>query len=225
MTPSPSPIHAVLFDLDGTLVDNMSFHIDAWIAIGRELGQELTRERILREFSGRKNEELLPMVVGRALEREELARLAARKEALYRELYTPHIALVAGALEFLDRLDANNIAYGIASAAPAENRAFVLDRFALSSRMQAIVGAEEVTRGKPAPDLFLEAARRLGASPSYTWVFEDAVGGVRAGRAAGMRVCGVTTAESHEALMAAGALTTIPDFRQLPELITADLRH
>jgi HAD superfamily hydrolase (TIGR01509 family) len=223
MTSTPGPFNAVLFDLDGTLVDNMSYHIDAWIEIGRELGKELSRGQIMREFSGRKNEELLPMVAGRALAAAELAQLAARKESLYRKLFAPHLALVAGALELLDQLDARGVAYGIASAAPSDNRAFVLDRFGLSARMKTIVGAEEVTRGKPAPDLFLEAARRMGASPGNTLVFEDAVGGVQAGLAAGMQVCGVTTAESPEALVAAGAFATIRDFRELPHTLKKSL--
>jgi len=216
-------IRAVLFDLDGTLVDNMSFHIDAWIEMGRSLGRELTREHILREFSGRKNEELLPKVAGRALDSIELERLAEQKEARYRELYTPHLRLLDGVEALLDQLAKHGVAVGIASAAPRKNRDFVLNGLGLTSRMGTIVGAEEVTRGKPAPDLFLEAARRLGCDPSSTLVFEDAVLGVEAGRAAGMSVCGVTTSEPGETLRAAGAQATVADFTELPDELRARL--
>lgn len=211
----PLPIHAVLFDLDGTLVDNMSFHIAAWIETGRVLGRELTREQILG-FAGRKNEEILPVVLGRALHPEELARFADQKEARYRDLYAGQIQLHAGADSFVNELLARGVACGIASAAPRANRKLVLDATQLAGRMRAIVGAEEVKHGKPAPDLFVEAARRLGANPANTLVFEDAIAGVEAGCAAGMRVCGITTSEPADKLIAAGALAALPDFRAIP---------
>jgi beta-phosphoglucomutase family hydrolase len=214
-------IRAVLFDLDGTLVDNMKAHIEAWIVVGRKLGRELTSEEILRDFSGRKNEEILPKVAGRPLTPAELEALAEEKEALYRELYAPDLRLLDGAAALLDELATHGVACGIASAAPRKNRDFVLNGLGLRSRMGAIVGAEEVTRGKPAPDLFLEAARRLGCEPHATLVFEDAVLGVQAGRAAGMTVCAVTTSESSEVLAAAGAQLTIADFTQLPRELRA----
>ena len=213
------PIHAVLFDLDGTLVDNMPFHTSAWLETGRLLNVALTREQILG-FAGRKNEEILPVILGRPLHPEELTRFAEQKEARYRELYTGHIQLLAGADSLLDELSARGIAIAIASAAPHANRKLVLEATGLAARMGAVVGAEEVERGKPAPDLFLEAARRLGADPAHTLVFEDAISGVQAGIAAGMRVCGITTSEPAEKLIAAGALAAIPDFRALPAELT-----
>lgn len=215
-----SPIHAILFDLDGTLVDNMRFHTAAWIETGRTLGRELTPEQILA-FAGRKNEEILPIIMGRPLDPEELARFANQKEARYRELYSAHVQLHAGADQLIDDLIARGIRCGIASAAPRDNRAFVLGATNLATRMGAIVGAEEVVRGKPAPDLFLEAARRLGATPANTLVFEDAVSGVRAGIAAGMRVCGITTSEPGDTLLAAGAIAAIADFHAVPPEIMA----
>ena len=219
-----APVRAVLFDLDGTLIDNMQFHIAAWIETGRELGCELTAEQVMRDFAGRRNEEILPVVAGRPLTAQEIARLAHEKEARYRALYAPHLALHAGADELLLQLQAAGIAIGIASAAPRDNRELVLGALGLWSRLGAVVGAEEVARGKPAPDLFLEAARRLAIAPEHTLVFEDARLGVQAARAAGMRVCGITTGEPAEALLAAGALAACSDFTQLPEAIAALLR-
>lgn len=210
-------IRAVLFDLDGTMVDNMQYHVDAWIEMGRKLGHELTREYILREFSGRKNEELFPLVLGRPLDASEFRQLSEEKEARYRELFAPHVRLLDGLEAFLDLLAARSIAVGIATAAPTKNRNFVLERSGLAARISVVVGAEQVERGKPAPDLFLAAARQLGSEPGATLVFEDAVLGVQAGRAAGMSVCGVTTGEPAEVLLAAGAHFTIRDFTQPPE--------
>ena len=209
-------IRCVLFDLDGTMVDNMRYHVDAWIEMGKKLGHELTREHIQREFSGRKNEELFPPLVGRALDVAELRELSEEKEARYRELFAPHVRLLAGLEAFLEELAARGIAVGIATAAPTKNRDFVLERSGLAARIPVVVGAEQVARGKPAPDLFLAAAQQLGCEPSGTLVFEDAVLGVQAGRAAGMRVCGVTTGEPAEVLLAAGAHFTVRDFTELP---------
>ncbi len=213
----PDVIRAVLFDLDGTMVDNMSYHVDAWIEMGKKLGRELTREYIQREFAGRKNEELFPLVVGRALDAAEIDQLSEEKEARYRELFAPHVRLLGGLDAFLDLLAARGIAVGIATAAPAKNRRLVLERSGLAARISVVVGAEQVERGKPAPDLFLAAAQQLGCEPSVTLVFEDAVLGVQAGCAAGMLVCGVTTSEPAEALFAAGAQFTIRDFAELPQ--------
>jgi HAD superfamily hydrolase (TIGR01509 family) len=135
-------------------------------------------------------------------------------------LYGPRLRLLDGADALLDRLRARGIACGIASAAPNANRAFVLDGLGLRARVGAIVGGEEVARGKPAPDLFLEGARRLAVAVEKVLVFEDAVLGVQAARAAGMRVCGITTAESAQSLAAAGAFATAANFRMLPEPVT-----
>jgi beta-phosphoglucomutase len=220
MPTDTTPIHAVLFDLDGTLVDNMRYHTAAWIETGRVLGRELKPEQIMG-FGGRKNEEILPEVAGRALSDGELAALADQKEARYRELYAPHLQLHTGAAAFLDALEQRGVVCAIASAAPRDNRTFVLGGTGLATRMRAIVGAEEVERGKPAPDLFLEAARRIGIDPRHALVFEDAVSGVQAGIAAGMRVCGVTTGEPAAKLTAAGALAAIPDFLGVPAALTA----
>lgn len=216
---SDHPVRAVLFDLDGTLVDNMPYHIAAWIEVGRELGSELTHEQVMRNFAGRRNEEILPMVAGRALPPAEIEQWAAKKEALYRKLYSPHLALIAGADAFLESLASRGIACAVASAAPLDNRRFVLDGLQLWKRFGAVVGAEEVAHGKPAPDLFLEAARRLAVAPDLTLVFEDARLGVEAARAAGMRVAGITTGEPAQALLEAGALATSSSFLDLSDRV------
>jgi beta-phosphoglucomutase len=212
-------IRSVLFDLDGTMVDNMRYHVNAWIEMGKKLGHELSREYIQREFSGRKNEELFPLLVGRGLDAAEIRQLSEEKEARYRELFAPHVRLLDGLEAFLEQLAVRGIAVGIATAAPAENRDLVLERSGLAARIAVVVGAEQVERGKPAPDLFLAAAQQLGCAPSATLVFEDAVLGVQAGRAAGMRVCGVTTSEPSEVLLAAGAHFTIRNFTEVPETL------
>ncbi len=214
-------IRAVLFDLDGTLVDNMPFHIEAWIETARALGREITAATVMRDFAGRRNEEILPALLGRAMSPAEVGAIADTKESRYRELYAPHVTPVRGTVALLDDLAAHGVLVGIASAAPKPNRDFVLDRLGLRDRFRVIVGAEEVSRGKPEPDLFLLGAARLGVDPGAVLVFEDAHLGVQAAVAAGMIACGVTTGEPAAVLAAAGAMTTAPDLAGIPEALRA----
>ncbi len=212
---------AAVFDLDGTLVDNISHHLEAWVALARSEGVELTRERFARELSGKKTDETLPLLLGRALDGGEVARLAARKEAHYRTLYAPHLAFVPGAEALVRGLRARGAKVAIASAAPPENRAFVLEGLGAAGLFDAVVGAEDAPRGKPFPDLFLAAARALGVPPERCVAFEDAPLGVLAARAAAMRVVGLTTTSASDELLAAGAEWALPDFERLPADLAA----
>lgn len=215
MSTTPQVLAAV-FDMDGTLVDNMRFHSEAWVAISRRLGVEATAERFEREFAGQKNEEIFPTLLGRAVPPEELERLADEKESHYRKLYAPHLALHRGADGFLQRLRAAGVKLAVATAAPQGNRTLVLDGLGIRGWFGRIVGAEEVTRGKPAPDIFLAAARALGVEPGACVAFEDAVNGVRSAKAAGMLTVGITTTTPAEVLREAGAHWAVPDFDALP---------
>jgi beta-phosphoglucomutase len=212
----PSPLRAAIFDMDGTLVDNMAFHNQAWEILSARLDVPMSAERFQRDFAGKKNEEILPELLGRPLPPAELQRLAGDKESLYRERYRPHLALTRGADAFLGALRERGVRLALATAAPRDNRDFVLDGLRLRAAFERVVGAEEVTRGKPAPDMFLLAAAGLGVPPEACVVFEDAANGVRAGIAAGMTVAGITTASSAEELLAAGASFTSADFASLP---------
>jgi beta-phosphoglucomutase family hydrolase len=213
----PSRLRAAIFDLDGTLVDNMRFHGQAWGAMSRSLGLDVPVERFEREFAGRRNEEIFPALLGRPVPPEELSRLAEQKESHYRALYAPHLQPLRGAREFLGRLRTAGLRLAVASAAPRANRAFVLDGLELRPFFSQVVGAEDVTRGKPAPDLFLAAARALEVEPAACVVFEDAVHGIHAARAAGMVAVGVTTLTPAEVLREAGAHWVAGDFSSLPE--------
>ena len=218
-----TPLLAAIFDMDGTLVDNMRFHSEAWVAFSQKRGIQASAERFEREFAGKKNEELLPLLLNRPVPPEELAQLAEEKETHYRRLYTPHLGLIRGAEAFIARLKAAKIRLAVATAAPPENRAFVLDGLNIRNTFERVVGAEEVTRGKPAPDMFLAAAKFLGIEPSACIVFEDAINGILAARAAGMAAVGITSTTPPELLRQAGAQWTAPDFASLPAELEARL--
>lgn len=210
-------LRGAIFDLDGTVVDNMRWHARAWIALVRAHGGDARSDAELESFvyakAGMKNEELIPMLLPGA---PDVAALSAEKEALYRELYAPSLSPLAGLLPFLDELQAGGVRLAVASAAPLANRDFVLDGLSLRARFQVIAGAEHVRRGKPAPDIFLEAARLLGVAPEDCIAFEDAVKGVEAAVAAGMPCAAVTTTASAGDLRRAGARWTAADFTGFP---------
>ncbi|MFL5320260.1 MAG: HAD family hydrolase [Myxococcaceae bacterium] len=210
------PFEAAVFDLDGTLVDNIRFHVQAWMELGERLGIPVTRERFEREFSGRKNDEIFPALLGRPVPPDELERLADEKESRYRELFRPHLKLLAGAEALIAALTAKGVKLAIASAAPRANRDFVLDGLELRGRFQAIIGSEDAKRGKPSPDLFLAAAAKLGVAPEKCIAFEDAELGVQAARAAGMTCAAVTTTATEEQLRHSGAQYVAADFATLP---------
>jgi beta-phosphoglucomutase len=225
MTQPSAPLRGVVFDMNGTLIDDIPFHFQAWRSLASELGVELSEE-MFQSFNGLKNEDILPKLMRPGMETsvppERVAQLIEQKEETYRKLYRPHLALMPGVRELLSRLKAGGVPIAIASSAPPENRAMVIDGLALRDHVAIVVAAEGLP-GKPAPDVFLEAARQLGVSPIDCLAFEDAVSGVQAAFRAGMLVGAVTTNNSAATLMAAGAAFAIRDFTSLPPDVAARL--
>jgi HAD superfamily hydrolase (TIGR01509 family) len=180
------------------------------------MGVEVPPRRFERELAGMKHGETFEAVLGRKLPEDEAKRLGERKDALYRQIYAPDLRLLPGARELIERLRAAGIRTAIATAAPRSNRDFALDGLGIRELFDAVVGEESAARGKPAPDLYLAAARALSVDPARCIAFEDAANGVRAARAAGMHVAAVTTTTPAEVLREAGAEFVIPDFAHLP---------
>jgi len=208
---------AAVFDLDGTLVDNMRYHGDAWLALARRLGASASREDFERRWAGKKADEIFGFLLGRTPSTEETVRLEDEKERTYRAAYRPLVAPVPGVHAFLDRLQAAGVRLALATAAPRENREMVLAALGLAQRFQVIAGPEgDDVRGKPAPDIYLAAARGLDLPPAACLAFEDAVNGVLSARAAGMEVAGVLTSATEAELAAAGARFFLHDYTALP---------
>ena len=212
-------IGGVVFDLDGTLVDNIAFHFEAFRTQAARLGLVMD-EDTFQSFNGLKNEDIFPRFLGRALTREEIAELSDEKEETYRALYRPKLIAHRGATELLDRLRAAGVKLAVASSAPPANRTMVLSGLGWDACFDAVVASEGL-RGKPAPDIFLAAAERLGVAPAACVAFEDAVNGIQAAAAAGMIVVGVTTNVPAATLTAAGASFTVADFVTFPAELDA----
>ncbi len=203
-----------VFDMDGTIVDNMAYHVRAWLETSRRLGLSVAAEVFERDTAGMKNDEIIPWLLGRAVSREELDRISLEKEEAYRRAYRPHLAPMPGFLAFLERLERAGRRRALATAAPPGNRDLVLGGLGL--RFDAVIGAEHAARGKPAPDIYLAAAKALGVAPAECVAFEDALNGVRSARAAGMDVVGIPTMVPGAALQEVGARWVMKDFTELP---------
>lgn len=211
MTPFPP---ALIFDMDGTLLDNMPYHILVWSAYLAELGAPVDPLAFHEQTAGKTNPEILRLFLGEDLSAEQAAAYADEKERRYRALYADEaIQPLPGLADFLAQAREQGARLALATSAGRENIAFVLGRLGLSGIFDAVVSAEDVTRGKPDPEAFLLAAQRLGMDPRGCLVFEDSVKGIQAAHAAGMRVVAVLTALGEdEARAMPGVVVTIRDY-------------
>lgn len=184
---------AFVFDMDGTIVDNMAFHTDSWITFFERRGQAIDADEFFRATAGRQGGEIIRSYLGAHLSDTEVAALNHEKESVYRELYAPHRKPVAGFEALVAQAKQHGVKLAVGTAAPPANVEFTLDGLDLRRHFDAIVGAADVARGKPHPDVFLKAAELCGVAPEHCIVFEDAPLGVEAARRAGMRCVVLTT--------------------------------
>ncbi|MDE3165921.1 MAG: HAD family phosphatase [Acidobacteriota bacterium] len=192
MNPQTVPVEALLFDMDGVLVDSNPLHRLAWEEFNRRYGLETT-EAMHQRMYGKRNDEIVADFFGASLPPGEVAARGRGKERLYRELAAPRIEemLVPGIREFLARY--HYLPTAVASNAEPDNVNFILDRAGLREFFHVAVDGHQVERPKPYPDIYLRAADLLGVPPAGCAVFEDSHSGAAAALAAGMRVIGVTT--------------------------------
>lgn len=190
----------VVFDLDGTLVDNIGLHIEAFVWFARRHGLEVPPPERRVELDGRRNSEVFPVLVGRPLEPAELEAFETEKENYYRQLSAGKLAPLSGLRRLLACLAARGIPVAVATSAPAENVRHTLDELGLRDQLTEVVRGDQVARGKPWPDVFVAAAARLGVPPSECLAFEDTPSGIAAARAAGMTCVAVTTGFPGDAL-------------------------
>jgi len=192
----------VIFDLDGVLVDTGWAHKQSWYDLAEKEDFSMSDDFFYKTF-GMRNDLIIPMLAGQGTPSEEVERLSLWKEERYRELIVEKLTLPLGVGELLGDLKVSGFLMAVGSSAPKANLDLVLERVKIRDYFDACVSGEEVVEGKPAPETFIKAARKLGLSPDCCVVVEDAVQGVEAGKAAGMLVVAVTTTRDRSALSAA----------------------
>jgi beta-phosphoglucomutase family hydrolase len=201
-------IEAVIFDMDGTMINNMPYHQKAWKEFCRRKGLELSSEEFKEKISGKKNNQIFEILFKRKLSPEEETELTEEKEQLYRDIYSSDIKEVTGLSQLIHKFKTMGIKLAVATTAPKKNRDFGLKKLNLSDFFNLILGDEHVENGKPDPEIYLLTAKELNVEPRNCLVFEDTPVGVESAKRAGMKVVGISTTHSSKELQEADLLIT-----------------
>lgn len=191
--------YAVIFDMDGVIIDSNPFHKISLRQFCEKYGYHLSDQELISKIYGRTNKDWIANLFG-ALSKEELSRYGEEKEALFREIYKNDISALRGLPEFLESLKENNIPIAIGTSAPRSNVDFVLASTGLEKYFSVILDESNVEQGKPNPEIYLKVAAKLGYEPSRCIVFEDSLSGVESAQRAGAKVVGVATTHSFDEL-------------------------
>ena len=201
--------------MDGTMVDNMMTHHRGWQMTLRQYGLDLSLPEVITTCHG-KNVEIIERLFPGRYTLEERERISFEKESWYRSIFLPELRLVAGLPDLLEAARAAGIPMGIGTAAPQANLNFVLDNLHIRHFFHTVLHADDVDRGKPAPDVFLKAAAQLGVEPADCVVFEDSPTGARTALNAGMKAFIITTTHAAEEFAEIpSVLRCVPDFTEL----------
>ena len=214
---------AVIWDMDGVIADTGPYHFKAWQEVFHIRGINFTEENFQRYF-GQRNDTIIRNVLGEDLSPSEVDAIAGEKERNYRQRVSRHIKPLPGAIKLLKSLSEHGFKVALASSAPMENIQLVTQGLGINNHFHSIVSGRDVSEGKPSPQGFLLAAKKLGISPQNCIIIEDAVAGVTAAKRAGMRCIAVTNTHPRESLTGADLVidtleaVSVTDLEQLIEI-------
>jgi beta-phosphoglucomutase-like phosphatase (HAD superfamily) len=208
-------IEALIFDMDGTMIDSMGHHAQSWEIFARQHGLSIEIDDLMRRTTGRTGAECMRELFQRDLGQDEAWALIAEKEQIYRELFGPVFAEVAGFTAFYAQALAHDLKLGVGTAGDQHNIAFAMSHLNLTPSPQAIVGGDEGHPGKPEPAIFLEVARQMNASAGGCIVFEDAPFGIEAARRAGMKAVAICSTHKPDQLAGPHVIATVRDYHEL----------
>ena len=201
--------------MDGTLVDNLAYHFKAFDAYIEREGFTLL-EPVTLKINGMHSNDIFPMLLGDEVVAEYgIDRLHHEKEAVYRDLYRPHIKPVEGVVELIKMAKAAGIKCAIGSSGCRENVEMIIEGLGLAELIDASISGSDVTHGKPHPEIFIKAYEALGLKAEECIVVEDAIIGIKAGLAAGCKCIAVTTTATAEVLTEEGASLCVADYSTL----------
>lgn len=208
-------VEALIFDMDGTMIDSMPWHAKSWVEFTRLHGLSIEVGEVLRRTTGRTGVECMRVVFEKNLSDEECLRLVHQKEELYREMFSPVFSEVDGFCDFAGEAAARGFRIGVGTAGDRHNIAFAFSHLNMETAPEAVVGGDEGLPGKPDPAIFLEVARRLDVPPASCIVFEDAPFGIEAARRAGMRAIAVCSTHTPGELAGPHVMAAIRNYNEL----------
>ncbi|RPH25460.1 MAG: HAD family phosphatase [Bacteroidales bacterium] len=190
---------AAVFDMDGVIVDNHTYHVKAWAEFCHNYSIPFDEIKFRAKFFGKNNHDIFHGLMDGKLTAKQIDTLGEEKEQIYRELYKNDIMPVNGLIPFLNTLKDAGIKTAVATSAPTSNLDFTLDNLKIRHLFDVVIDASGITKGKPDPEIYLKASKILDIPPSHCIVFEDSISGIESGQNAGMRVVAlVTTHQPYE---------------------------
>jgi len=205
---------AIIFDMDGTLVDNIPYHEESWIVFLKEYGIIIEPENFSAQNHGTLDEMIIRFF-GNDISKERIHELGLAKERAYQDLYRKNLKGIDGLTLFLKKLKQNHIKTGLATMGIPASIDFILDGLNIKGYFDEITGGIEVIKGKPDPDIFLKTVEKLKVDVKDTIAVEDSMGGVKAAKDAGLKVVGITTTHSEAELMDNGCTFIIHDYTEV----------
>jgi len=206
-------LKAVIFDMDGVIIDSHPAHREAWRVFLRSLGRTVSDAELDFVLDGRKRSEILRHFLG-ALSEDEIREYGEQKDKFFRQ-QSLEISLIPGVIELLTQLRKAGIATAVATSASENRTRRVLDQLQLARKFDAVVSGSDVARGKPDPAIYRVTCQKLGTSPRCAVAIEDAVSGIHAARAAGLVCIGLSGHQLPDTLRAAGATHVVGNFLDL----------
>lgn len=201
-----SPFKGFIFDIDGTIIDSMKVHLKAWQKTLENYGRPMSLKEVGEQTYGI-NPEIVKRILGNHLSEEEVEKISNEKEVLFRNSFDPEEDVIKGFMEFVDELKRNKIPMVIGSAAPPENVDYFMDRLQIRHYFEGIVSEDDVSKGKPSPEVFIKASQIIGIPIAECVVFEDSPSGAEASAKAGSKTIAVLSTKSKT------------DFKEIPNVI------
>tara|TARA_B100001996_G_scaffold37044_1_gene27408 strand:+ start:49 stop:705 length:657 start_codon:yes stop_codon:yes gene_type:complete len=206
-------LKAIIFDVDGTLVDSLPYHHESWrIFFKNNNLEENDFTEILKEYKGGGTLELMTSVFGDMYTKDELKTMTDDKEIIFRDIYKSKIYPIEGLKKFLDNLKENNILLSIGSNAIRKNVLMTIEELSITNYFSYIICGDEVSKGKPDPEMYIKTLSNLNIRKDECVIFEDSIEGVTAAKNADIKVIGITSSQSSEILKSAGAFKTIENY-------------
>ena len=204
-------IKGIIFDMDGTIVDSLPYHYEAWKIFFNENKVENFSEK-LNEYKGGGTLDLMRTVYGNQYSKKELKKMSEDKEKIFRKIYKGEIKQILGFNKFLDELKSKDIMVGLASNAIRKNVSMIINELEIDDYFDSIICGDEVINGKPNPEMFNETIDRFNINKDECLIFEDSLEGVLAAKNSGIKVIGITSSSSNKVLTDAGCVMSISDY-------------